>query len=69
MQGMTAVLCYQNKHLTLDLLLQNCLQRQQFWGKFRKVTDAEGKPLSYVVNKTMMRIDLPKNQKKGNFQI
>ena len=30
-----------------------------------KVTDASGKPLSYVVNKTMMRIDLPKVLKKG----
>ena len=30
-----------------------------------KVTDASGKPLKYVVNKTMMRIDLPKVLKKG----
>lgn len=30
-----------------------------------KVTDAEGNPLKYVVNKTMMRIDLPKVLKKG----
>jgi len=30
-----------------------------------KVTDANGKPLPYVVNKTMMRIDLPKKLKKG----
>lgn len=30
-----------------------------------KVTDASGKNLSYVVNKTMMRIDLPKAIKKG----
>lgn len=30
-----------------------------------KVTDAAGKPLKYVVNKTMMRIDLPKALKKG----
>lgn len=30
-----------------------------------KVTDASGKPLKYVVNKTMMRIDLPKALKKG----
>lgn len=30
-----------------------------------KVTDAEGNPLNYVVNKTMMRIDLPKVLKKG----
>jgi hypothetical protein len=30
-----------------------------------KVTDENGKPLSYVVNKTMMRIDLPKKLKKG----
>lgn len=30
-----------------------------------KVTDAQGNPLKYVVNKTMMRIDLPKVLKKG----
>ena len=30
-----------------------------------KVTDASGSPLSYTVNKTMMRIDLPKPLKKG----
>jgi len=30
-----------------------------------KVTDASGNPLKYVVNKTMMRIDLPKALKKG----
>lgn len=33
--------------------------------KLQKVTDASGKPLAYVVNKTMMRIDLPKTLKKG----
>ncbi|QDP84923.1 M1 family metallopeptidase [Chryseobacterium sp. SNU WT5] len=31
----------------------------------QKVTDATGNPLSYVVNKTMMRIDLPQILKKG----
>ncbi|UQB69712.1 M1 family metallopeptidase [Epilithonimonas zeae] len=30
-----------------------------------KVTDVSGNPLNYVVNKTMMRIDLPKALKKG----
>ena len=30
-----------------------------------KVTDASGKALPFVVNKTMMRIDLPKTLKKG----
>jgi hypothetical protein len=41
-----------------------------FGVNLEKVTDTEGKPLSYVVNKTMMRIDLPKKtQKRGNFQI
>ena len=30
-----------------------------------KVTDASGNKLSYIVNKTMMRIDLPKILKKG----
>nr|WP_314498965.1 M1 family metallopeptidase [uncultured Chryseobacterium sp.] len=31
-----------------------------------KVTDATGNPLKYTVNKTMMRIDLPKTLKKGD---
>ena len=35
-----------------------------FGVNLEKVTDTEGKPLSYVVNKTMMRIDLPKKLKK-----
>jgi hypothetical protein len=30
-----------------------------------KVTDANGNPLSYTINKTMMRIDLPKPLNKG----
>ena len=30
-----------------------------------KVTDASGNPLKYTINKTMMRIDLPKILKKG----
>lgn len=30
-----------------------------------KITDANGKALSYIVNKTMLRIDLPKTLKKG----
>ena len=35
-------------------------KKTNFFGvNLEKVTDAEGKPLSYVVNKTMMRIDLP----------
>lgn len=33
--------------------------------KLEKVTDASGKALQYTVNKTMMRIDLPKVLKKG----
>ncbi len=36
-----------------------------FGVNLEKVTDADGKPLSYIVNKTMMRIDLPKKLKKG----
>lgn len=30
-----------------------------------KVTDANGRPLSYIVNKTMLRIDLPETLKHG----
>lgn len=36
-----------------------------FGVNLEKVTDEFGKPLSYIVNKTMMRIDLPKKLKKG----
>ncbi len=36
-----------------------------FGVNLEKVTDVSGKALSYVVNKTMMRIDLPKILKKG----
>ncbi|MDR2121946.1 MAG: M1 family metallopeptidase [Flavobacteriaceae bacterium] len=36
-----------------------------FGVNLEKVTDANGTPLKYVVNKTMMRIDLPKPIKKG----
>jgi len=36
-----------------------------FGVNLEKVTDASGNPLKYVVNKTMMRIDLPKALKKG----
>lgn len=37
----------------------------QYGVNLEKVADASGKPLNYVVNKTMMRIDLPKILKKG----
>jgi hypothetical protein len=33
--------------------------------KIANVTDSDGKPLRYVVNKTMMRIDLPQPMKPG----
>jgi hypothetical protein len=33
--------------------------------KVASVTDADGKPLRYVINKTMMRIDLPQPMKPG----
>lgn len=36
-----------------------------FGVNLEKVTDASGKALPYIVNKTMMRIDLPKVLKKG----
>ncbi|CAN5400996.1 M1 family metallopeptidase [soil metagenome] len=37
--------------------------------KITKLTDGGGKPLKYVVNKTMMRIDLPVPLKPGNKMI
>ena len=33
--------------------------------KILKVTDTNGTPLSYIINKNMMRIDLPKTLKSG----
>ncbi len=34
--------------------------------KIASVTDADGKPLHYVINRTMMRIDLPQPMKPGS---
>ncbi|GAB3005926.1 M1 family metallopeptidase [Niabella terrae] len=33
--------------------------------RIKKITDATGKPLSYTINKTMMRVDLPQTLKPG----
>ena len=40
-------------------------QNNQYGVNLEKVTDASGNALQYVVNKTMMRIDLPTVLKKG----
>lgn len=55
------------KQLTSDQLTTTNLPiRENGLGvNLEKVTDASGKPLEYIVNKTMMRIDLPKILKKG----
>lgn len=55
------------KQLTTDRLAVTQLPAADngYGVTLRKVTDAAGKPLKYVVNKTMMRIDLPKVLKKG----
>ena len=34
--------------------------------KISSVTDAEGKPLPYIINQTMMRVDLPTTMKNGD---
>ncbi|WP_313214991.1 M1 family metallopeptidase [Soonwooa sp.] len=48
------------------LSISNLLEKDNHYGvNLTKVTDATGKDLNYVVNKTMMRIDLPKVLKKG----
>jgi hypothetical protein len=41
------------------------IQDNQYGVNLEKVTDASGKALKYVVNKTMLRIDLPTILKKG----
>ncbi|MGL6037564.1 MAG: M1 family metallopeptidase [Soonwooa sp.] len=48
------------------LSISNLPEKDNHYGvNLTKVTDAAGKNLNYVVNKTMMRIDLPKVLKKG----
>lgn len=51
-----------NTHVTTDQLKATDLPAKDngFGVKIEKVTDANGKPLPYIINKTMMRIDLPK---------
>lgn len=46
---------------TTDLPVKN----NGYGVNIEKVTNAAGKPLTYMINKTMMRIDLPKVLKKG----
>ena len=55
------------KQTFLDRLkVTNLPEKDNGYGiNLEKVTDANDNPLSYVVNKTMMRIDLPKKLKKG----
>ena len=55
------------KQITSDKLsLTSLPEKDNGYGvNLTKVTDAAGKPLKYVVNKTMMRIDLPKVLKSG----
>lgn len=58
---------YIQKSISLkDLQLTELPVKNNGYGvNLEKVTDAAGKPLPYVVNKTMMRIDLPQVLKKG----
>ena len=55
------------KMTTIDRLTSTDLPENDngFGVNLEKVTDENGSPLSYTVNKTMMRIDLPKILKKG----
>ena len=51
---------------TESLAATNLPEKDNGYGvNLEKVTDENGTPLSYTVNKTMMRIDLPKILKKG----
>ncbi|MEO9965360.1 MAG: M1 family metallopeptidase [Reichenbachiella sp.] len=47
--------------------IQKIVQEYDFDGGFKisKVTDANGKPLKYMINKTMMRVDLPSPLQSG----
>jgi len=55
------------KQISSDALAKSEIpQKDNGYGvKLEKVVDASGKPLSYTVNKTMMRIDLPTPLKPG----
>jgi hypothetical protein len=63
---------YQNSSLIPQIITTESLAETNLPEKdngycvnLEKVTDENGTPLSYTVNKTMMRIDLPKMLKKG----
>ena len=45
--------------------LESTKDREKYGHKIQAVKDAAGKPLKYLVNKTMMRIDLPEPLKPG----
>lgn len=57
----------------INMNLLESLEEQKsdngYGDKITKLTDGEGKPLKYVVNKTMMRIDLPVPLKPGSKMI
>ena len=48
-----------------DMMLIENKTDKEYGDNILKVTDAQGKPLKYTVNKTMMRIDLPQVLKPG----
>ena len=50
-----------NDRLTFSALrYQHAMEDREYGFEFSSVTDAAGRPLSYIINDTMMRIDLPR---------
>jgi hypothetical protein len=55
----------QKNYAEADLLRLNNQTDREYGVNILKLTDALGKPLTYTINKTMMRIDLPTPLKPG----
>jgi hypothetical protein len=53
------------RQATTQSLMGMADEKNEFGHNITKLTDATGKPLKYVINKTMMRVDLPTPLKPG----
>lgn len=65
---------YTNRSRMENQMTNNQLERLELWRKAKeldlgvkinRITDAQGNPLKYTINKTMMRVDLPAALKPG----
>ena len=53
------------RSIGFDQNAHRCLAYHEFGFKILKIADATGKPLTYTINKTMMKLDLPVPLKPG----